>query len=54
MQDLKFTTAGDYMTDVELSQDILPYFINESGQKIDRLTGALYYEFSDNGQCLPP
>jgi hypothetical protein len=44
MQDLKFTTAGEYMIDIEQSQESLPYFINESGMKIDRVTGTLYLE----------
>ncbi len=49
MNDLKFTTAGEYIKD----QQERPYYINESGVKIDAETGDLYVE-EDNAQCLPP
>lgn len=46
--DLKFTTAGDY-----IKQQLEDYYINEAGLKIDSRTGELYQPIV-NGQCLPP
>lgn len=49
--DLKFTTAGDYIE--QQKSTALPYYINESGLKIDRHTGEIWQPVI-NGQCLPP
>jgi hypothetical protein len=51
--DLKFRTAGDYMRD-QLA--VLPYYINESGLKIDSNTGELWQESAQpcNSQLHAP
>jgi hypothetical protein len=51
--DLKFTTAGQYMLEQQATKPVLPYFINEAGLKIDNNTGQLYQP-QESGQCLPP
>ena len=76
MNDLKFTTAGEYMTDnrccgsgtciinnegecwcgqrwdgEKMSQ---PYFINESGLRVNAVTGELIKDRSTNSQNLAP
>lgn len=55
MNDLKFTSAGEYMRDIEESKRP-EYYINESGLKIDARTGNLYElkESLPGAQCSPP
>lgn len=54
MNDLKFTSAGEYMRDIQENKTA-EYYINESGLKIDALTGNLYKEKEViNSQCSPP
>ncbi len=57
MSDLKFTTAGEYMLDVNDSVDKKRgrrYFVNESGLKVDAETGDLLPEDETRAQCLAP
>jgi hypothetical protein len=57
MNDLKFTTAGDYMLDIDYQTDEIPgqrYFVNESGLKIDAVTGDLLIVSEVQAQCLAP
>jgi hypothetical protein len=57
MNDLKFTTAGDYMLDANSQIDEVTgqrYFINESGLKIDAVTGDLLPTTEIQAQCLAP
>jgi hypothetical protein len=57
MNDLKFTTAGEYMQDVNCQIDKITgqsYFINESGLKIDATTGDLLPTTEVQAQCLAP
>ncbi len=57
MNDLKFTTAGEYMSDTDKSIDKKTgrrYFVNESGLKVDAETGDLLHEDETRAQCLAP
>jgi hypothetical protein len=57
MNDLKFTTAGDYMLDINYQIDEVTgqrYFVNESGLKIDAVTGDLLSTTEVQAQCLAP
>jgi hypothetical protein len=57
MNDLKFTTAGEYMSNLDSQIDETtgrPYFINESGLKIDADTGELIQTVYPGPQCSPP
>jgi hypothetical protein len=57
MNDLKFTTAGEYMSDINCQIDQVTgqrYFVNESGLKIDAVTGDLLPLIEDQAQCLAP
>ncbi len=57
MNDLKFTTAGEYMLSINESTDEKTgrrYFINEAGLKVDAITGDLLSEDETRAQCLAP
>ena len=57
MNDLKFTTAGEYMLDVNECIDAQTgrrYFVNEAGLKVDAVTGDLFPEDETRAQCLAP
>jgi len=57
MNDLKFTTAGDYMSDINNQIDQVTgrrYFINEAGLRVDALTGDLLPVIEVQAQCLAP
>ena len=57
MNDLKFTTAGNYMLDIDYQIDKTTgqrYFVNESGLKIDAATGDLLPTTEVQAQCLAP
>ncbi len=57
MNDLKFTTAGDYMLDSNCQIDEITgrrYFVNESGLKIDAVTGDPLPIIEVQAQCLAP
>lgn len=57
MNDLKFTTAGEYMSDTDYQVDKITgrrYFVNESGLKVDAVTGDLLPVTESQAQCLAP
>jgi hypothetical protein len=54
MNDLKFTTAGEYMTDQIDERTQRPYYINEAGAKVDVVTGQLLDSTDSQAQCLAP
>jgi hypothetical protein len=57
MNDLKFTTAGEYMSNVNNLVDENTgrrYFVNESGLKVDAETGDLLPWNEPQAQCLAP
>jgi hypothetical protein len=54
MNDLKFTTAGEYMTEQIDVTTQRPYYINEAGSKVDRVTGQLLDSNNSQAQCLAP
>ena len=41
MNDLKFTTAGEYMSEQIDEHTQRPYYINEAGLRVDVVTGEL-------------
>jgi hypothetical protein len=57
MNDLKFTTAGEYMMDRNNAinqKNGRRYFVNEAGLKVDAETGDLLPEVEEQAQCLAP
>lgn len=56
MNDLKFTTAGEYMEDINPidKKTGRRYFVNESGLKVDAETGDLLPDNEARAQCLAP
>lgn len=57
MNDLKFTTAGEYMSEIDYQIDKTTgrrYFVNESGLKVDAVTGDLLPIIETQSQCLAP
>ena len=57
MNDLKFTAAGEYMSDIDYQIDKITgrrYFVNESGLKVNALTGDLLSVTEEQAQCLAP
>ena len=54
MNDLKFTTAGEYMTEQVDEKTQRPYYINEAGSKVDVVTGQLLDSTNSQAQCLAP
>jgi hypothetical protein len=54
MNDLKFTTAGEYMTKQIDEKTQRPYYINEAGLKIDAVTGELLDSSDSQAQCMAP
>jgi hypothetical protein len=57
MNDLKFTTAGEYMSDVNSQIDKVTgqhYFVNEAGLRVDAVTGDLLPTIEVQAQCLAP
>jgi hypothetical protein len=54
MNDLKFTTAGEYMTEQIDEHTQRPYYVNEAGLRIDTVTGELLNSTDIQSQCLAP
>jgi hypothetical protein len=54
MNDLKFTTAGEYMTEQIDEKTQRAYYINEAGLKIDAVTGELLELSNPQAQCMAP
>jgi hypothetical protein len=54
MNDLKFTTASEYMTEQIDEKTQRPYYINEAGLKVDVVTGQLLDSNNSQAQCLAP
>jgi hypothetical protein len=57
MNDLKFTTAGEYMSNINGQIDDATgqrYFVNESGLRVDAVTGDLLPTTEVQAQCLAP
>ena len=54
MNDLKFTTAGEYMTEQVDEKTQRSYYINEDGSKVDMITGELLKTPDIQAQCLAP
>ena len=54
MNDLKFTTAGEYMTEQIDEKTQRPYYVNEDGSKVDVITGELITSTDIQAQCLAP
>jgi hypothetical protein len=57
MNDLKFTTAGEYMLGVNSQIDKITgqrYFVNEAGLRVDAVTGDLLPTIEVQAQCLAP
>ena len=57
MNDLKFTTAGEYMSDINSQLDKVTgqqYFVNEAGLRVDAVTGDLLPTIEVQAQCLAP
>jgi hypothetical protein len=54
MNDLKFTTAGEYMTEQIDERTQRPYYVNEAGSKVDVVTGQLLDSNDSQAQCLAP
>jgi hypothetical protein len=57
MNDLKFTTAGEYMSDIDSQIDKITgqrYFINEAGLRVDAVSGDLLPIIKVQAQCLAP
>ena len=54
MNDLKFTTAGEYMTEQIDAKTQRPYYINEAGLRVDADTGDLLKVEDTQAQCLAP
>ncbi len=54
MNDLKFTTAGEYMNEQIDERTQRPYYINEAGARVDVVTGELLVSGDPQAQCLAP
>jgi hypothetical protein len=54
MNDLKFTTAGEYMTEQIDVKTQRPYYINEAGLRVDAVTGELLDSSDPQSQCMAP
>ena len=54
MNDLKFTTAGEYMTGQIDERTQRPYYIDEAGLRVDVVTGELLDSSDSQAQCLAP
>jgi hypothetical protein len=54
MNDLKFTTAGEYMTEQVDEKTQRPYYINEAGTRIDVVTGESLDLSDPQAQCMAP
>ena len=54
MNDLKFTTAGEYMSEQIDSKTQRPYYINEAGQRVDVITEELLNLSDPQAQCMAP
>ncbi len=57
MNDLKFTTAGEYMSSINSQIDETTgqrYFVNEAGLRVDAITGDLLPTIEVQAQCLAP
>ena len=54
MNDLKFTTAGEYMTEQIDQKTQRPYYVDESGLKVDVVTGEVLISTDIQAQCLAP
>lgn len=54
MNDLKFTTAGEYMTEQVDKRTQRPYYIDEAGLKVDVVTGESLDLIDSQAQCMAP
>jgi hypothetical protein len=54
MNDLKFTTAGEYMSEQVDHKTQRPYYIDEAGSRVDVITGELLTLPDIQAQCLAP
>jgi hypothetical protein len=54
MNDLKFTTAGEYMTEQVDKLTQRPYYINEAGLRVDVVTGELLGPSDPQARCMAP
>jgi hypothetical protein len=54
MNDLKFTTAGEYMTEQIDAKTQRPYYVNEAGSRVDVVTGELLDLSDTQAQCMAP
>ena len=54
MNDLKFTTAGEYITEQIDVKTQRPYYINKAGARVDVVTGELLDLSDSQAQCLAP
>jgi len=57
MNDLKFTTAEEYMSSINSQFDETTgqrYFVNEAGLRVDAITGDLLPTIEVQAQCLAP
>jgi hypothetical protein len=54
MNDLKFTTAGEYMTKQTDEKTQRPYYIDEAGSKVDVITGEPLELSDPQAQCMAP
>jgi hypothetical protein len=57
MNDLKFTTAGEYMSNIDSQIDEVTgqrYFVNEAGLRVDAVSGDLLPIIEIQSQCLAP
>lgn len=54
MNDLKFTTAGEYMTEQVDKKTQRPYYVDEAGLRVDVVTGEILISTDIQAQCLAP
>ena len=54
MNDLKFTTAGEYMTEQLDKKTQRPYYFDEAGLKVDVVTGEPLDLSDPQAQCMAP
>ena len=54
MNDLKFTTAGEYMNEQIDEHTQRPYYVNEAGLKVDVITGEPLNLSDSQAQCMAP
>jgi hypothetical protein len=54
MNDLKFTTAGEYMDKQIDERTQRPYYINKDGSRVDVVTGEILNLSDSQAQCMAP